>query len=87
MYIIMMGFFLYKECLLFRFLLVKERELMLRATAGSGISVRDTWLGKVQPHPVEDTCISMATGACSTHYLNSKVDLWENLPINQVKQY
>lgn len=57
---------------------------MFRATAGNGISVRDTWLGTTKSPPAEDACISMATGACSTHYRNPKVDLWNSLPIAQV---
>lgn len=64
--------------------LAEDRELMLRATAGNGISVRDTWLGTTKPPPAEDACISMATGACSTHYRNPKIDLWNTLPIVQV---
>ncbi|XP_048747454.2 uncharacterized protein LOC125659728 [Ostrea edulis] len=62
----------------------EDRELMLRATAGIEISVRDTWLGRVSPPPTQDTCIAMATGACSTHYRNPKVDLWNTLYISQV---
>ncbi|XP_062588725.1 uncharacterized protein LOC134250389 [Saccostrea cucullata] len=57
---------------------------MLRATSGIGVSVRDTWLGTVPPAPVQDTCISMATGVCSTHYRNSRIDVWSALSISEV---
>ncbi|XP_048778907.2 uncharacterized protein LOC125682410 [Ostrea edulis] len=59
-------------------------ELMLRATPGIGVSVKDTWLGTTTLPTVQDACISMSTGACNTHYRNPKVDLWSSLPISEV---
>ncbi|XP_062588726.1 uncharacterized protein LOC134250390 [Saccostrea cucullata] len=63
---------------------VEDRELMLRATSGVGFSVRDTWLGTLHPPPPQDGCKTMASGACTTHYRNPKVDVWKTLSISEV---
>nr|XP_022345046.1 uncharacterized protein LOC111137726 [Crassostrea virginica] len=63
---------------------VLQRELVLRATAGSGVSVKDTWLGTTVPPPAQDTCVSMETTSCMTHYRNPIVNHWNQLPISQV---
>uniref|UniRef100_K1QST1 Uncharacterized protein n=1 Tax=Magallana gigas TaxID=29159 RepID=K1QST1_MAGGI len=63
---------------------VLQNELMFRATPGVGLSVKDTWQGNILPPTAQDTCISMETTSCSSHYRNPRVDLWESLSIFQV---
>jgi hypothetical protein len=61
-----------------------SRELMFRATPGIGVNVRNSWLGTTALPPADDTCFSMSTVACNTHYRNPKVDFWGTLPISEV---
>eukprot|EP00105_Crassostrea_gigas_P023738 XP_011443729.2 PREDICTED: uncharacterized protein LOC105339720 [Crassostrea gigas] len=66
------------------FISVLRNELMFRATPGVKLSVKDTWLGNTLPPTAQDTCVSMETTSCSSHYRNPRVDLWESLSISQV---
>ncbi|XP_062588741.1 uncharacterized protein LOC134250404 isoform X2 [Saccostrea cucullata] len=51
---------------------------------GNGVGVKDTWLGTNTSTPSQDTCNSMTSRACATHYRNPKVDFWERLSILEV---
>jgi hypothetical protein len=66
------------------FVTATSRELMFRAKAGIGVGAREAWLGHVTLPSAHDTCLSMSSGACTTHLRNPKIDFWDKLRISEV---